>query len=95
MMNIVRFWLKYGESLFILYKGIYRLFLIKNRLDVTCTLGQTNNAGLIVKGGAMSRAVQCFSNQPLELLVILFKKNLIPRWLLLVLSYSQQMRWMK
>jgi hypothetical protein len=32
-------------------------------------MGQTNEATLIVKGGAVSRPVQCFSSQPLELVV--------------------------
>lgn len=53
---------------------VWRVFVHSlQRLDVTCILGQTNNAALIVKGGSMSRAAQSFSNQPHELLVI-FKK---------------------
>lgn len=32
-------------------------------------MGQTNEATLIVKGGAVTRPVQCYSNQPLELVV--------------------------
>ena len=39
---------------------------------MTCVFGQTNNASLIVKGGPMSRAAQCYSNQPLELVVTSF-----------------------
>ena len=32
-------------------------------------MGQTNEATLIVKGGPISRPVQCYSNQPLELAI--------------------------
>ena len=42
---------------------------LKCRLDVSCVTGQTNEATLVVKGGLFSRPVQCYSNQPSDLVV--------------------------
>ncbi|KAI9340885.1 hypothetical protein BDR26DRAFT_342199 [Obelidium mucronatum] len=49
---------------------VWRVFVHSlHRLDINCTLGQTNHSSLVLRGSSFSRTVQCYSNLPDELLV--------------------------
>ncbi|KAJ3031857.1 UNVERIFIED_CONTAM: Nephrocystin-4 [Siphonaria sp. JEL0065] len=49
---------------------VWRVFIHSlHRLDINCTLGQTNQSSLVLRGSSFSRTVQCYSNLPDELLV--------------------------
>ncbi|KAJ3068829.1 Nephrocystin-4 [Podochytrium sp. JEL0797] len=49
---------------------VWRVFVHSlHRLDINCTMGQTNQSSLVLRGSSFSRTVQCYSNLPDELLV--------------------------
>ncbi|KAJ3035882.1 Nephrocystin-4 [Rhizophlyctis rosea] len=66
----VLYFLLYHDSYHTSLAEVWKVFVHSlYRMDITCVIGQTNHASLILRGSSFSRTVQCYANRPAELMI--------------------------
>ncbi|KAJ1549141.1 Nephrocystin-4 [Cladochytrium tenue] len=60
----------YDDPFFVSLSEVWRVFVHSlTRLDMTCTIGQTNHATMVLRGSTYTRSVQFYTNMATELFV--------------------------